>query len=100
MDICGCNDANCSCHGKKPQKTEEHKHPCPECSKCFFGPGTLNMHIRTHTGEQPFWCPILTCPWHYDFFFVKSNMVWDCRSAYALEEDFLISRDIQINTLN
>ena len=94
------HDAGRSRKGKKPRKPEEHKHPCPECGKRFLRPGALTTHIRSHTGERPFQCPIPTCPRHRDCFSVKSNMVRHCRSAHASQEEFLISRDVHINKLS
>ncbi len=38
-------------------------HACPyaECSKFFNRPNRLAIHLRSHTGEKPFKCPISDC---------------------------------------
>ncbi|KAJ1678380.1 hypothetical protein EV182_004168, partial [Spiromyces aspiralis] len=36
-------------------------HICEHCHKCFNRRGKLEDHLRTHTGERPFACPVEGC---------------------------------------
>jgi len=92
-----CYNAGRARAPKNPRKPEEHKHACPECGKRFLRPGAVETHMKMHTGEKPFQCPIPTCPRHRNWFSVKSNMVRHCRNAHASQEEFLISKGVQIN---
>ncbi|KAJ7603883.1 hypothetical protein DFH06DRAFT_922888, partial [Mycena polygramma] len=47
------------------------RHVCTECGKRFARPSSLNLHINTHTGAQPFRCPLPSCGRTFN---VKSNM--------------------------
>ncbi|QRV73755.1 C2H2 zinc finger [Ceratobasidium sp. AG-Ba] len=47
------------------------RHVCSECSQAFDRPSSLQTHMNTHTGEQPFQCPYPGCGRKFS---VKSNM--------------------------
>ncbi|XP_037546466.1 zinc finger protein 814-like [Nematolebias whitei] len=47
------------CKNQVVSKTEGHF--CPVCvNKCFRGPAKLARHMRTHSKEKPFTCPVCT----------------------------------------
>ncbi|EUC55706.1 C2H2-type zinc-finger protein [Rhizoctonia solani AG-3 Rhs1AP] len=47
------------------------RHVCAECGQAFDRPSSLQTHMNTHTGEQPFQCPFEGCGRKFS---VKSNM--------------------------
>ncbi|CAE6359376.1 unnamed protein product [Rhizoctonia solani] len=47
------------------------RHVCAECGQAFDRPSSLQTHMNTHTGEQPFQCPYEGCGRRFS---VKSNM--------------------------
>jgi len=94
---CPASDADHTCAGQNARKSEEYKHSCPECGKRFRRPGAVGTHMRCHTGEKPFQCPIPTCRRHHNWFSVKSNMVRHCRKVHASQEEFPILRGVHIN---
>ncbi|KAJ7610594.1 hypothetical protein DFH06DRAFT_1485581 [Mycena polygramma] len=57
-------DGICSVQGR-------NRHICTECGKGFSRPSSLRIHRNTHTGAQPFRCPLPSCG---RAFSVNSNM--------------------------
>ena len=44
-----------------PKISNDNKHKCPYCQYSTNGKSHLQVHIRTHTGEQPFKCSFGEC---------------------------------------
>lgn len=36
----------------------KEKFPCPECNKIYRGKHSLNIHMKTHSGERPYSCQV------------------------------------------
>ncbi|KAL3078790.1 hypothetical protein niasHS_014572 [Heterodera schachtii] len=47
-------------HVKQVHEQNERKHSCRFCGKSFAYAGSLQVHLRTHTGERPYQCKF--CP--------------------------------------
>merc|ERR1711992_445751 len=59
----GITDAQTSVGGgsagsNEPRKEARLLHYCPICNKGFKDRYSVNVHVRTHTGEKPFSCAL------------------------------------------
>jgi KRAB domain-containing zinc finger protein len=41
--------------------TGDKPYKCDICGQSFAEKNTLNRHIRTHTGDKPYKCEFITC---------------------------------------
>jgi hypothetical protein len=66
------------------RRSEGRRHTCSECQKSFPRPSSLVDHVRTHTGEKPFLCPVQGCKHSIcgKGFSVRSNMTRHVKSCH------------------
>lgn len=59
-DVCGtvCKNKRSLFEHKKRHDDKNKKFACEECGRSFFNSTILKQHIRTHTKEKPFKCPM------------------------------------------
>ena len=50
---------------------QQERYNCPNCGRAFSRPSSLKIHIYSHTGEKPFYCPVRGCNKNFS---VRSNM--------------------------
>ncbi|KAL4220359.1 hypothetical protein ACF0H5_020765 [Mactra antiquata] len=58
--ICGtiCKNKRALVSHQKRHDINNKKYSCEDCGKAFFNSTILKQHIRTHTKERPFKCPM------------------------------------------
>lgn len=95
--ICGalCKNKRALASHQKRHDLTNRKYSCNECGKSFFNSAILKQHIRTHTKEKPYKCPMCsyTCA-------VKQNVHKHSLKIHKVQVQAIDLRQNKEKTLN